>query len=177
VEDFYSGSGNLAARSVTSYTFTATIPANAAPGNYDLNAGVWDSAWNGVAYSGGINTGVVLTVRNPAASVAAGSISASTVARGGSVTIVVNANAGSSALTSARVGYSVVPSASANTPVVSTQTNNNVNVAAGATGAYTFVATIPTSAATGQYRVTLGLWDVNWNSLDWVNNGFYINVV
>lgn len=177
MEDFDTGGGNLAARSVTTYTFTASIPSTATPGSYDLNAGVWDSSWNTVAWSQGSDSGVTLTVRNPSPYAYPVSISASTVARGGSVTTVVGVSAGSSALSSAIAGFSIVPSASStNSPVIATQNNNNVNLAAGATGSYSFTATVPTGTATGQYRVTLALWDVNWNTLTWLNDAFYLTV-
>ena len=42
------------------------------------------------------------------------------------------------------------------------------------TTAYT--ATIPANTATGQYRVTMGLWDSAWTTLTWLNDAYDITV-
>lgn len=174
VEDFASPNPSLSARTITACTFTATIPANAAPGSYDLNAGVWDSSWNSLAYSQGVNTNAVITVLDPAPYAYPVSISATTVARGGSVVINVGVSGGANGISSAFVGYSVVHASTSN--VISTQNTPNVNVGAGASSTITFTAAIGSSVATGQYRVTMALWDSNWNTITWINSAYTLTV-
>lgn len=53
VEEFWEG--DLAARTSYVYTFHATIPSDTPVGNYNVNIGLWNSNWEGEAWSESYN--------------------------------------------------------------------------------------------------------------------------
>lgn len=164
---------SLAAGSTNTFTCSASVSASATAGNYILYAGVWDSNWENIVYASDL---AVFSVKSNTPNMASFSTSANTVARGSSVVISMTVAGGSYALNNGNVGYGLVRTTEPDNEKSIVAAQASVSVAIGGSVVRSWTAVIPANAPTGQYRVYFGLWNSQWDNLDWTDNGIYVTV-
>jgi beta-glucanase (GH16 family) len=98
-----------------------------------------------------------------------------TAAPGATITISVTITAGGIGLTNGIVGYTLY-NYETNSISIGGQQTTGVTLTAGQSRTFTYTLTLPTTIATGYYRVAYGIWESNWNNVLWINAASVLGV-
>jgi hypothetical protein len=174
-----SGGNTVASQNFTSQNFSTGQSRNytlsftpSASGTFHARLGVFSSTWQTWHWN---DTAATITVTSSLSFSSSATATPSTVVRGSGVSISATVtDTGTASLSNANIEVQVFNSAGT---AVSTNVWSGQNFTGGQSHPYTYTWNVPSSQATGSYKVMIGVFDAGWaTNYYWNSNGATITV-